>query len=241
MYTLYEQNQLPPCLSSLKKCKQNPLHHPEGNVLTHTGMVLDYFAANRTDHEYEDLVVGFACLLHDIGKPAVISNESSIEDDDFFQAHDIVGAKIAKKWLKTITTDSQLIDDVCILIKNHMVDIASCSDAGIRRLIKRVGNIYRLLRLRSADSWGRGVVPAKKKRLTHEKLLIRIKEMEDLVNRPKPIVMGRHLIELGMEPGPQMGKILATFYTLQLEGKITTLEEAAPFLVEIILGRTTIV
>ena len=43
---------------------------------------------------------------------------------------------------------------------------------------------------------------------------------------PAPLLLGRHLIEAGFEPGPRMGKLLRSLYELQLDGKITTQEEA---------------
>jgi tRNA nucleotidyltransferase (CCA-adding enzyme) len=43
---------------------------------------------------------------------------------------------------------------------------------------------------------------------------------------PAPILLGRHLLELGVQPGPRMGEILRAVYELQLDGAVTTLDEA---------------
>jgi tRNA nucleotidyltransferase (CCA-adding enzyme) len=42
---------------------------------------------------------------------------------------------------------------------------------------------------------------------------------------PPPILLGRHLIELGVAPGPRMGEILKAVYERQLDGQVTTLDE----------------
>ena len=43
---------------------------------------------------------------------------------------------------------------------------------------------------------------------------------------PDAILLGRHLVQLGMEPGPRMGEVLKAVYEQQLDGKVTTIEEA---------------
>ncbi|MEK9634699.1 MAG: polynucleotide adenylyltransferase, partial [Opitutae bacterium] len=59
-----------PELQALVGCEQEPEWHPEGDVWTHTLHCMDAFAQNRTGEDWEDLVVGFAVLCHDLGKPS---------------------------------------------------------------------------------------------------------------------------------------------------------------------------
>ena len=58
-----------PELEALIGCKQNPHWHPEGDVWTHTLQCMDAYSNEKTGDEWEDLVVGFAVLCHDLGKP----------------------------------------------------------------------------------------------------------------------------------------------------------------------------
>jgi tRNA nucleotidyltransferase (CCA-adding enzyme) len=108
---------------------------------------------------------------------------------------------------------------------------ADASDAAVRRLARRVGRIDRLLRVARADRLGRPPLSrsgfpagdwlrAKAKRLA----------VED--SPPQRLVRGRHLIELGLEPGPRFGAILEACYAAQLDGRITTLAEGLDFVRE---------
>jgi tRNA nucleotidyltransferase (CCA-adding enzyme) len=223
---LQRRQGLPRPLFDLVGCEQNPLYHPEGDVFTHTCNVLDYFADHRIHDEHEDLVVGLACLCHDLGKPTVMRKRTSgLEDTGFYHAHDTVGAKITARFLSGLGFDPADVEAVVNLVENHMVDLADCSEAGLRRIDKRVQDIQRLIRLREADSWGRGVIPAKKKQEKVRQVLDRLQQMRVRDEQPVPLVMGRHLIALGVPPGREMGDILQKLFDLQLAGKFSTVED----------------
>ena len=216
---------LPRPVLALCGCEQNPLYHPEGDVFVHTCNVMDYFAAHRLHDVQEDLIVGLACLCHDLGKPVVTKNGSSVDDEGFYHAHDVAGARVTRRLLTDMKFDHDIVEDVANLVENHMVDLADCSEAGLRRVGKRVRNIKRLIRLRDADSWGRGVTPAKKKQEKTLKVLDRLHQMQVKDQIPKPLVMGRHLIALGVSPGREMGDILQKLFDLQLAGRFSTVED----------------
>ena len=214
-----------PELMALVGCGQDPVWHPEGDVWTHTALCLDAYAAERTGDEHEDLVVGFAVLCHDLGKPA-----TSRHDEDHIRSlgHAEAGEAPTRSFLSRMTDQNDLIDDVVSLVRDHLrpTDLyeARASDAAIRRLACRVRRIDRLVRVAKADRGGRNGLsddsfPA------GDWLLGRAASLSVQRSAPTPIVMGRHLIGLGLKPGPAFKPILDACYEAQLDGKIMSVEE----------------
>jgi len=214
-----------PELEALIGCEQNPRWHPEGDVWIHTLYCMDVFAAERIGVEREDLVVGFAVLCHDFGKPA-----TTVRQEDgrvTAKNHDTIGADLARHFLARMTEEERLIDEVVPLVACHLAPIrlfgAKAGDAAIRRLACQVDRIDRLVRVATADQRGRPPL-----RVEHfeagEWLLERARKLSVDHQPPKPLLMGRHLIELGLEPGRQFGEILEACFSRQIEGEFDTIE-----------------
>jgi tRNA nucleotidyltransferase (CCA-adding enzyme) len=214
-----------PELEALIGCEQNPRWHPEGDVWTHTLHCMDEFAAERVGIEREDLVVGFAVLCHDLGKPAttVRGEGGRISAKN----HGPVGADLARQFLGRMTDEEKLIDEVVPLVACHLAPLqlfsGKAGDAAIRRLARRVERIDRLVRVAYADQRGRPPL-----RVEHfeagDWLLERARALSVDTQPPKPLLMGRHLIELGLKPGPDFGEVLEACFTRQIEGDFDTLE-----------------
>ena len=121
---------------------------PGDDLWDHTLRTVDAAPANRP-------VVRLAALVHDIGKPATLS-------DGHFHHHDVVGARLAEAWLRRLRFPRAAADDVAHLVRHHMfwADPA-LSDAAVRRFLKRVGarHLDNLFALRRADDIGSGVSP----------------------------------------------------------------------------------
>ena len=102
-------------------------------------------------------------------------------------------------------------------------------DGAFRRLARKVEPDL-LYRVAKADSLGRNPEWLPKEKwfdsAAQEWFIERVRELEVEHKAPEPILMGRHLIELGLEPSPKFSEILNAIYELQLDGKITKLEEA---------------
>ncbi len=218
-----------PELAALVGCRQDPSWHPEGDVWLHTLHCMDAFAGERINDEWEDLIVGFAVLCHDFGKPATtICTDQKISS----ARHDVSGEAPTQSFLRRLTSQRDLINEVVALVGSHMrpVDLydAQAGDSAIRRLARRVRRIDRLVRVARADQMGRPPRP-----FTDfpagDWLLRRARELAVADAAPRALVLGRHLIELGLAPGPRFGTILATCYEAQIEGEITTLEEGIEF------------
>jgi len=100
----------------------------------------------------------------------------------------------------------------------------NAGDSAIRRLARQVKRIDRLVRVARADRMG--VPPFEKSDFpAGDWLLKKAKELEVADSKPKPIILGRHLLELGVKAGPEMGRIIDELYEKQLDGEFFTLEE----------------
>ncbi|MCP9463532.1 MAG: HD domain-containing protein [Nitrospira sp.] len=218
-----------PELAALQGCPQDPRWHPEGDVWIHTLHCLDWFAGERTGHAMDDLVVGLAILCHDFGKPfTTTSNGGRV----ISHGHEQQGAAPTRRFLERLTNQHPLIEDVIPLVLYHLhprqLYDAQASDAAVRKLARQVRRIDRLVRVARADHAGRPPKPFDGFP-AGEWLLKRAKQLEVETQAPPPIVMGRHLLELGVRPGPDMGRLLDACYDAQLNGAFSTLEEGLAY------------
>lgn len=242
-YDLNIANQLFPELVALVGVPQEPEWHPEGNVDVHTLMVTDEARKLIDDLPYaKQVTVMLGALCHDFGKPATTK---------FFDgrwrshAHDEAGVaptisfldKLGIYTLNGFDVREQIIQLVRYHLTPGMFYKSQPGDGAFRRLARKVEPDL-LYRVAKADSLGRNPewLPKKKwfKAEEQEWFIKRIRELNIEHEAPKPILMGRHLIELGLKPSPQFGKILEAVYELQLDGKITTLDEGIEKAKEII-------
>lgn len=215
-----------PELDALRGCPQDPEWHPEGDVFVHTGHVLDAFAAERVGDEWEDLVVGFACLAHDFGKPATTE---FAEGRWRSHGHDTAGLVPARSFLERMSAPVSLRDQVLPLVGDHLAPSllrrAGASAAAVRRLAVRVERIDRLVRVARADQAGRPPLPWDGFP-AGDWLTDMATDLDVVDERPRPIVMGRHLIDvLGLEPGPEFGPLLQAAFDAQVDGTINNLDE----------------
>ncbi|MCH8082886.1 MAG: HD domain-containing protein [Myxococcales bacterium] len=214
-----------PELEALIGCEQNPRWHPEGDVWTHTLHCMDVFASERIGVEREDLIVGFGVLCHDLGKPATTTRE----EDGRITAknHDVIGVDLTRQFLGRLTGEEKLIEEVVPLVACHLAPIqlfgSNVSDAAIRRLAHRVGRIDRLVRVSGADLRGRPPLVVDRFE-AGDWLLERARKLSVDAQPPTPLLMGRHLIELGLEPGPHFGRVLEECLARQIEGEFDNLE-----------------
>ena len=214
-----------PELEALIGCEQNPRWHPEGDVWIHTLHCMDVFASERIGIEREDLIVGFGVLCHDLGKPATTIRE----EDGRITAknHDVVGVELTRQFLGRLTGEEKLIEEVVSLVACHLAPIqlfaSKANDSAIRRLANKVGRIDRLVRVSSADMRGRPPLVVDRFE-AGDWLLERARALSIDAQPPTALLMGRHLIELGLEPGPHLGRVLEECFARQIEGEFDTLE-----------------
>lgn len=225
-----------PELERLIGCEQEPDWHPEGDVWTHTQHCLDAFASERTGEDEEDLVIGLAVLCHDLGKPATTTSEQgricSI-------GHEPAGEAPTRSFLARLTNHLDLIEAVIPLVLTHLrpqaLYDAKAGAGAIRRLARKAGRIDRLVRVARYDQMGRPP-----RRCTGfpagEWLLRQARALEVEQAAPKALVMGRHLLALGLSPGPRVGEIVEACYEAQLDGVFSTPEAGIAYAKRLIDG-----
>lgn len=224
---------LHPELEALKGVPQSKKYHPEGDVWTHTKLVVDAAAAiarrqNLNSEEARILILSALC--HDFGKPAT----TEVHEDGKITSykHDEVGVELSRKFLSDLMISQEIQDKVTSLVREHMFihhksGDQEISDATVRRLAARLfpASIQELANLATADKRG-GTLASDQEYSAAELLLKRADELSIKESKPKPIAMGRHLLEVGFVPGKAVGAALKEIYDLQLEGKIVNLDEA---------------
>jgi tRNA nucleotidyltransferase (CCA-adding enzyme) len=234
-YNLNIADQLFPELVSLVGVPQEAEWHPEGNVDVHTLMVIDEARKLIDDLDYsKQVTVMLAALCHDFGKPATTK---------FFDgrwrshAHDEAGIEPTISFLDKLgifTLDGydvrkQIIEIVRYHLLPGMFYKSQPGDGAFRRLARKVETDL-LYRVAKADSLGRNPewLPKEKwfKAEAQEWFIERVRELHIEHEPPQRILMGRHLIELGLEPSAEFKQILDVVYEKQLDGQIQNLDEA---------------
>ncbi len=237
LYDLGVVDQIFPELKSLVGVPQEPEWHPEGNVDVHTLMVVDE-ARKLIDHlPYERKVaVMLGALAHDFGKPPTTK---------FFDgrwrshSHDEAGVEPTLAFLDTIgiftLNGYDVRNQIVQLVRYHLKPGEfykaknPVGDGAFRRLARKVEPDL-LYRVAKADSLGRNPdwLPPEKRfgSEAQEWFIEKVRDLQIETRPPDPILMGRHLVEIGLEPGPEFKRILDAVYELQLDGKVTTIDKA---------------
>jgi putative nucleotidyltransferase with HDIG domain len=200
-----------PEVERLKGVPQPPDFHPEGDVWTHTLLVLDSLGPCTP-------ALGWAALLHDVAKPETIQFADRIR----FHGHAEKGADLARRILTRLRCSNELSEAVAALVGSHMrfQDVPKLGEAAFRRFL-RLPHFEELLRLHRADCLG-----SLKAAETLELIAHRRATLTDVDLHPAPLLRGDDLIELGYQPGPAMGEILRALEEEQLEGRLRTREAA---------------
>ena len=196
-------------------CEQPPEWHPEGDVYTHTRIMLDLLAPDAP------LELCLAVLLHDIAKPPTQTWDE--ESARFrFNNHDRIGAEMAESILRRLRYPNAVVDCVVSLVARHMqfMNVQRMRTAKLKRFLAdpHFDLELELHRVDCASSNGftdnYDFLIAKRAEFAAEPLI------------PPPLVGGRDLIALGLSPGPRFKELLETIQTEQLEGRILTREDA---------------
>jgi tRNA nucleotidyltransferase (CCA-adding enzyme) len=220
-----------PEVQALVGCPQEPEWHPEGDVWVHTLQVIDQ-ARGRIDDlpRPKQLAVMLGALCHDLGKPATTAFlDGRIRSID----HEEQGVAPTLSFLDRIQLHS--IDGYDVrgqtagLVAQHLKPGMwfktrdEVGDGAFRRLAQKV-DLELLARLAKSDCLGRepGVFACD----AMDWFLERARALGVEHRPPPPILLGRHLLALGMAPGPQVGELLRAVYERQLDGAIGSLDDA---------------
>jgi tRNA nucleotidyltransferase (CCA-adding enzyme) len=224
-----------PELDALRGVPQDPEWHPEGDVFVHTLHCCDAMASLE-DWQQSDshtrIVYMLAVLTHDMGK--AITTVEAIKRGQrriVSPGHEEAGADLAEAFLNRINAPRAVRERIVPLVKNHMAHFQSVSDRAVRRLAKRLEpeNIRGLLTLMTADSYGRPPLP-REVPPSVKAIAQKADELSVREEPPEPILLGRHLLQYGFQPGKDLGRILHLAYDAQLTGEFSDLEGALRFL-----------
>jgi tRNA nucleotidyltransferase (CCA-adding enzyme) len=230
-------DQLFPELKELIDVPQDPEWHPEGDVFTHTRLVADRARELIDDLPYpKQVTVMLAALAHDFGKPATTE---FIDGRLRSREHEEAGVEPTISFLDKLnihTLDGYDVRaQVIALVRDHLKPGEffkkrdEVGDGAFRRLARKC-ELDLLYRVAKADSLGRNAewIPREKwyDAEAQEWFIQRARELEVASQAPAPILLGRHLLEMGMEPGPRIGEITRAVYEMQLDGRVQNLSEA---------------
>ncbi|MCS7315254.1 MAG: CCA tRNA nucleotidyltransferase [Bryobacterales bacterium] len=207
-----------PEVARMKGVPQPPEFHPEGDVWTHTLLMLDLLD-RREKKPTATLALGV--LLHDVGKPATYR----VADRIRFDEHDVVGAQIAADILRRLRFSNDEIRQVGALVRYHLRwrHVRQMRESKLKRFmaLDRFDEHLELHRLDCLASHG-GLD-------NYEFVRRKLAETPPEELKPKRLISGRDLIQMGFRPGPAFSVILAEVEDAQLESRLTTPEQAREF------------
>jgi poly(A) polymerase len=208
--------QVLPEVAAMKGVEQPPDFHPEGDVFTHTRLMLDLLPPNPS------VVLAFAVLLHDVGKPPTFERAP---DRIRFNEHDRVGAELAEQILCRLRFSNDEIANIVLCVREHMrmQYVKEMRPAKVKRILARetFADELELHRIDCEASHGNLE--------NYEFLKAKAAELPLEVVKPMPLLTGHDLLALGLKPGPIVGQILREIKELQLEERLKSPAEALAY------------
>src|SRR6185437_1145044 len=208
--------ELLPEVARMKGVEQPPEYHPEGDVWTHTLMMIEGLPAGcpRT--------LAWGVLLHDVGKPSTFTAPSGTGDRIRFNEHAEIGTRMAEEICRRLRFSNDDTDQITALVANHMrfKDVPQMKPATLKRFVRlpRFEEHLQLHRLDCLSSHGH---------LDNYEFVRRfLKETPPDQVRPPRLLDGNDLIGLGLKPGPEFKAILERVEEAQLDGTVTDREGA---------------
>ena len=220
-----------PELLALAGCPQEPEWHPEGDVWVHNLQVIDR-ARTRIDDlpRPQQLAVMLGAVCHDLGKPATTQFiDGRIRSLD----HEEQGVAPASAFLDRLNVNAfdgyDVRRQVLGITAQHLKPGSwfkvrdEVGDGAFRRLAHKV-DLELLARVAKSDCEGRQ--PGTFDCTAMDWFLERARALGVQHRPPQPILLGRHLLALGLRPGPRVGEILKAIYEQQMDGQVASLEQA---------------
>ncbi|MGB7923248.1 MAG: HD domain-containing protein [Pyrinomonadaceae bacterium] len=237
LYDLGAVDQLFPEMAALVGVPQDSEWHPEGTVDVHTLLVVDRARELIDDLTYsKQVTVMLAALSHDFGKPATTE---FIEGRWRSRGHEEAGVAPTESFLDRLNINTldgyDVRAQVVALVRDHLKPGElykkrdEVTDGAFRRLARKC-ELELLYRVAKADSLGRNAPWVAREKWygaeAQEWFIARARELSVEQKAPAPILMGRHLLEMGIKPSPLIGEITRAVYDLQLDGRVRNLTEA---------------
>ncbi|MSP41184.1 MAG: CCA tRNA nucleotidyltransferase [Deltaproteobacteria bacterium] len=202
-----------PEVAAMKDTMQSPDYHPEGDVFTHTLLLLSHLEAAPSES------LAYGCLLHDVAKPVCLRQEAQRIT---FYGHTEQGAEMAEEILKRLKRGRALWERVSYLVRYHLrpVQAPQMRLNTLKRFLREegIGELLELARIDALSSNG----DLQYYHFCHERLAA----LKDDEIRPELLLRGGDLIELGFKPGPLFAKILRQVEDAQLAGELSGRDQA---------------
>jgi len=199
-----------PEIAAMKGVQQPPQFHPEGDVWTHTLIMLDGLREPTT-------TLAWGVLLHDVGKPGTFRMADRIR----FDGHVELGEKIGREILNRLRFSNAEIDQVIALIANHMrfSHVHQMRESTFKRMM-RLNHFEEHLELHRLDCWS-----SHRNLENYHFAKTKYEQAPAEVLRPVRLVTGEDLIAAGYRPGPEFSRMLEAAEDAQLESRIHSKEE----------------
>ena len=217
-----------PEIAAMRDTPQEPEWHPEGDVFTHTQHCVDALATLdewKASEPPRRRILMFAVLAHDFGKPGTTQRtEKRGKMRWTSNGHEPAGGPIAVAFLRRIGAPLELDAPVSALVVHHLAHQhgkhAEFTDTQVRRLARKLApaTIDDLALVMTADSLGRPPLATPETHARIAQLREKARELALEATAPKPILLGRHLIAIGHQPGPTFKPLLDAAFEAQLDG-----------------------
>jgi poly(A) polymerase len=211
--------QVLPEITRMKGVEQPAQFHPEGDVWTHTLLMLEQLKAGCSP------TLAWGVLLHDVGKPPTFTPPSGLGDRIRFNEHVEVGMKMAEGICRRLRFSNEDTDQIVALVANHMrfKDVPQMKVSTLKRFV-RLEHFDEHLELHRFDC-----LSSHRNLENYEFVRRFVAETPAEQVRPPRLLTGEDLKEMGFSPSPQFKEILDSLEEAQLSGKISTREDAIRF------------
>lgn len=216
-----------PEIAALDGVPQEPEWHPEGDVLVHTNHCIDALIGLPSWQDgapQTRRILSFSVLAHDFGKATTTKQAERRGQLRWVSPeHEAAGGPLAETFLQHIGAPSDVILKVRPLVTNHLLHHQGAEeyrDTTVRRLARKIepATIDELIAVMQSDHLGRPPLISAEtgRRLQHLRNAAHRLDLEHAA--PKAIILGRHLIALGLQPGPHFKPTLDAAFESQLDG-----------------------
>ena len=208
--------ELLPEIARMKGVEQPPEFHPEGDVWTHTLLMLERLVVDCSP------TLAWGVLLHDVGKPPTFAPPARPEGRIRFDEHVEVGTRMAEDICRRLRFSNEDTDQIASLVRNHLrfKDVVQMKPSTLKRFV-RLHRFEEHLELHRLDCLAsHGHLEA------YEFVRRFLAETPPEEVRPPRLLTGEDLKALGFVPGPPFRQILTDVEEAQLEGRVRTREEA---------------
>ncbi len=208
-----------PEAAAMQGVEQPPKFHPEGDVFVHTCLMFEKAG------QISDPNLALGILLHDVGKPPTFT----VKDRIRFDGHAELGAKMSDEVCRRLRLSNIQREEVVELVRHHLrfIHVRQMRESTLKRFL-RLDNFEKHLELHRLDC-----LASHGDLSSYEYCREKLEELAAQPLKPKPLINGRDLIEMGLKPGPVFGKILSQLEDLQLEGVLKSRREALEWVREL--------